>query len=77
MRAGLRATLAIFVGLFALVSGIATSVVHVIGEGASGTDYTGVLAAAAGGDAGGGRSRHALDEAGSSTGKRGATAGAR
>ena len=49
MRAGLRATLAIFVGLFALVTGLATSVVHVIGEGASGVDYTGVLAAAGGG----------------------------
>ena len=48
MRAGLRATLAIFVGLFALVTGMATSVVHVIGEGASGVDYTGVLATAAG-----------------------------
>jgi len=48
MRAGLRATLAISVGLFALASSIATSVVHVIGEGAAGTDYTGVLAAVAG-----------------------------
>jgi fermentation-respiration switch protein FrsA (DUF1100 family) len=49
MRAGARATLAIFVGLFALVTGVATSVSHVIGEGASGVDYTGVLATAAGG----------------------------
>jgi uncharacterized protein len=48
MRAGLRATLAIFVGLFVLASGIATSVMHAIGEGASGTDYTGMLAAGAG-----------------------------
>ena len=48
MRAGLRATLAIFVGLFVLVSGIATSVSHAISEGASGTDYTGILAAGAG-----------------------------
>ena len=48
MRAGLRATLAIFVGLFALASGIATSVLHAFGEGASGDDYTGVLAAVGG-----------------------------
>ena len=48
MRAGLRATLAIFVGLFVLASGIATSVSHAISEGASGTDYTGILAAGAG-----------------------------
>jgi fermentation-respiration switch protein FrsA (DUF1100 family) len=49
MRAGLRATLAIFIGLFALASLTATSVSHVISEGASGVDYTGVLAALAGG----------------------------
>jgi len=49
MRAGLRAALAIFVGLFALVSGTATSVSHVLGEGASGDDYTGVLATLGGG----------------------------
>ena len=48
MRAGLRATLAIFVGLFALVTGIATSVSHAISEGASGVDYTGILAVGAG-----------------------------
>jgi uncharacterized protein len=48
LRAGLRATLAISVGLFALGSTIASSVVHVIDEGAAGPDYTGVLAAIAG-----------------------------
>jgi fermentation-respiration switch protein FrsA (DUF1100 family) len=48
MRPGLRATLATFVGLFVLTSGIATSVTHAIGEGASGNDFTGILAAVAG-----------------------------
>ena len=45
MRAGLRAALVIFLGLFALASGLATSGLHVIDKGASGDDYTGVLAA--------------------------------
>ena len=48
MRAGLRATLAIFVGLFALASESPRLVLHVISEGASGTDYTGILAAGGG-----------------------------
>lgn len=49
MRAGARATCAIAVGLFALAAGIATSGLHVLGEGAAGDDYTGLLAALAGG----------------------------
>ncbi len=49
MRAGARAAWAIFVGLFALVSGIATSGLHAIGEGPSGDDYTGILGVLAGG----------------------------
>ena len=49
MRAGARATCVIFVGLFALAGGIATSVSHTLGDGPSGDDYTGVLAALAGG----------------------------
>jgi uncharacterized protein len=49
MRAGARAMWAILLGLFALAGGIATSVSHAIGDGPSGDDYTGVLAAVAGG----------------------------
>lgn len=49
MRAGARAAWAIFVGLFALVAGLATSGLHSLGEGAADDDYTGVLAILAGG----------------------------
>jgi uncharacterized protein len=48
-RAGARAAWAIFVGLFALVAGLATSGLHSLGEGPAGDDYTGVLAILAGG----------------------------
>jgi uncharacterized protein len=48
MRAGARATWVIFIGLFALAGGIGTSVSHAFGDGPSGDDYTGVLAAVAG-----------------------------
>jgi uncharacterized protein len=49
LRAGARATWAISVGLFALAGGIVTSGLHALGDGPSGDDYTGVLAALAGG----------------------------
>jgi dienelactone hydrolase len=49
MRAGARASWAIAVGLFALVAGVATSGLHVLGEGSSGDDYSGVLTILAGG----------------------------
>jgi dienelactone hydrolase len=47
--AGARAAWAIFVGLFALVAGIATSGSHALGDGPAGDDYTGLLAVLAGG----------------------------
>jgi uncharacterized protein len=49
LRAGARATWAISVGLFALAAGTVTSGLHALGDGPSGDDYTGVLAALAGG----------------------------
>jgi uncharacterized protein len=49
LRAGARAAWAIFVGLFALVAGLATSGSHALGEGPAGDDYTGLLAVLAGG----------------------------
>jgi uncharacterized protein len=49
LRAGARAAWAIFVGLFALVGGLATSGSHALGEGPAGDDYTGLLAVLAGG----------------------------
>jgi uncharacterized protein len=48
LRAGLRGTLALFVGLVALGSGIGVSVVHSIKESPSGDDFTGIIAALAG-----------------------------
>jgi uncharacterized protein len=44
MRAGLRATLVLAVGLFAFASSLVTAGWHVKDSGASGTDYTGFLA---------------------------------
>jgi pimeloyl-ACP methyl ester carboxylesterase len=44
LRPGLRATLAISLGFFALGSGIVTSFWHARDEGAAGVDYTGFLA---------------------------------
>jgi hypothetical protein len=49
LRPGARAAWAIFVGLFALVAGIATSGSHALGEGPAGDDYTGLLSVLAGG----------------------------
>jgi pimeloyl-ACP methyl ester carboxylesterase len=48
MRPGLRATLVLSFGLFALASGIVTSVWHARDDGASGVDWTGFLATAGG-----------------------------
>jgi hypothetical protein len=44
LRAGLRATLVLAVGLFAFTSSLVTAGWHVKDSGASGTDYTGFLA---------------------------------
>jgi uncharacterized protein len=44
LRAGLRGSLAIPLGVFALGSGVVTSLWHARDEGASGVDYTGFLA---------------------------------
>jgi uncharacterized protein len=49
MLPGLRATAALTVGLFALASGLVTSGSHAMDGGPSGVDYTGLLAALAGG----------------------------
>ncbi len=49
MRAGLRATVALALGVFALGSGLVTSGWHVLDNGPSGAAYTGLLAALAGG----------------------------
>jgi uncharacterized protein len=49
LRAGARAAWAIFVGLFVLVAGLATSGAHALGEGPADDDFTGLLAVLAGG----------------------------
>ena len=48
MRTGLRATLAVVVGLFGVTSGIGEAVYYTVKTGASGDDYSGFLAIPAG-----------------------------
>ena len=48
MRTGLRATLAVVVGLFGVTIGISEAVYYAVTTGASGDDYSGFLAIAAG-----------------------------
>ena len=48
MRTGLRATLAVVVGLFGVTSGVSEAVYYAVKTGASGDDYSGFLAIPAG-----------------------------